>query len=88
MLTTQRGNSAQFGMDAVAIGARVGTKSPGQLVDGLLSLLVDADLPPQIRTSLIEYVDSGGGLSSSQAVDRSVRGVTHLIMSTPVYQMA
>jgi hypothetical protein len=88
-LTTQRGDSAPFGMDPVAISTRIGVGAPDRLVNGLLDLLVDGDVPAQVRDSLVDYVAAGGGLSPGSATfDRSIRGAVHLIMSTPVYQMA
>jgi uncharacterized protein (DUF1800 family) len=88
-LTTARGDAAPSGMDPAVVGGRMGTASPEQLVDGMLNLLVDGDVPPQTRKSLIDYVAGAGRLSpGSAAFDRSVRGVAHLIMATPVYQMA
>ncbi|MFN0074310.1 MAG: DUF1800 domain-containing protein [Chloroflexota bacterium] len=60
------------------------------LVDHCLQLLVDGDVAPEVRSELIQYVRSGPGAAEQltpAAVDEKVRGLLHLIMSLPVYQM-
>jgi uncharacterized protein (DUF1800 family) len=60
------------------------------LVDHCLALLVDGDVAPEIRAELVQYMRTGPGAAeqlSPQAVDEKVRGLLHLIMSLPVYQL-
>jgi hypothetical protein len=60
------------------------------LVDHLLSVLVDGDVPAGVRTELVQYMRSGPGATeqvTTAAVDEKVRGLLHLVMSLPVYQM-
>ena len=93
-LTTQRGNAAGRGIDPIAIVQQLGAATPDELVDGLLDLLVDGDVDPGLRDSLVDYVVGeyqgapSNFLRDPQRLDRTVRGTTHLIMATPAYQMA
>jgi uncharacterized protein (DUF1800 family) len=93
-LTSVRGQNAKYGMDPTAMLAQVGAHTPQELVDGLLDLLVDGDADPSARSQLVQYMTNGytgapDRFYSDQArTDRTVRGVAHLIMAMPVYQMA
>jgi len=93
-LSTLRGDNARFGLDPAAIVQHLGARTPEQVVDRLLDLLVDGDVPASVRGELLSYMtrDYVGSpesfLQDESRLDRTVRGVTHLIMSTPVYQMA
>lgn len=87
-LTTQRGNSAARGMDPGGMVNQIGAETPEQVVDGLLDLLVDGDVDPVVREGLLDYARTGYRAGASEWIDRAVRGTAHLIMATPVYQMA
>lgn len=71
-----------------------GLKNAAQLVDYFLKLLVDADVPPATRTRLIAYVSSDIKGNSVHAVpddatlDAKLRGLVHLIMTLPTFQLA
>jgi uncharacterized protein (DUF1800 family) len=92
-LVTLRGDNARYGLDPTAVVAQHGG-TPTQIVDGLLRDLVDGDVSGEVRNGLVNYMLTGyGGKTEDFAkdtgrVDRTVRAVAHLIMSTPVYQMA
>lgn len=87
-LTTQRGQNAHRGMNLAALAENLPVRAPQELVDGLLDLLVDGDVEPAVRQGLLDYARHGYGPADRQWVDRTLRGVAHLIASTPVYQMA
>jgi len=93
-LTSQRGDNAKLGMDPATAIAKFGARTPQQILDGLVDLLVDGDVQPAARTQLLAYMTNGYTGSPDafsgdrQRVDRTVRGVAHLIMSMPAYQMA
>ncbi len=93
-LTTQRGANAGFGMDPALTLRTIGAKTPEETVDGLLDLLMDGDAQPAARARLLAYMTDGynGGpqdfLADDERVDRTVRGVTHLIMAMPAYHLA
>ncbi|MPZ13268.1 MAG: DUF1800 family protein [Chloroflexi bacterium] len=93
-LTTQRGNNARFGMDPTALVERLGARTPAAVVSGLMDVLVDGDAAPAVRDALMAYATNGYDgnpddfAGATDQFDRAVRGVAHLIMATPVYQMA
>jgi len=93
-LTSARGDNASAGIDPVALVARLRARTAAEIVDGLLELLVDADVAPAARQRLLDYVTDGFSgppesfTADAQRVDRTVRGATHLAMALPVYQMA
>jgi hypothetical protein len=64
-----------------------------RVVDHYLTLLVDGDAPAAVRTALIDFMnrnDAGPDPFTFTAtqINRKVRGLVHLIMSLPEYQMA
>jgi len=93
-ISTARGDNARFGLDPAAVIQKLGARTPAQIVDGLLDMFVDGDVPRPTRDQLIAYMNRGYSgapeafTQDAARVDRTVRGVAHLIMSTPVYQMA
>ncbi len=63
------------------------------VVDHYLALLVDGDVPAAVRTALIDFmnrVDAGPVpfTFTTAKVNEKVRGLVHLILSLPEYQMA
>ena len=93
-LATLRGDNADRGLNPTALLERLGARTPVQIVEGLLDLLVDGDVPAAVPGALVDYMAgmdraSADDLTRDEAwVDRTVRSVAHLIMATPVYQMA
>lgn len=71
-----------------------GLKSAGDVVDYFLKLLVDNDVPPSTRAKLVSYVSSDiSGNPINQLPDDEImacklRGLVHLIMTLPTYQLA
>jgi hypothetical protein len=68
--------------------------SAGDLVDHLLTLLVDGQAAADERATLVDYASGGRGegaslasLSQNERTER-VRGTAYLIMSGPAYQLA
>jgi uncharacterized protein (DUF1800 family) len=93
-LTTQRGDNAQYGMNPTTLLQRLGGGTPAQIVDRMLDLLVDGDVPGSVRDGLVAYLNAGYNgqpedfTKDAARVDRTMRGLAHLIVATPVYQMA
>ena len=93
-LTTQRGDNAHFGLDPADFLRKLGASTPAQIVDRSLDLLVEGDVSPEIRDGLVAYLTNGYEgrpeefTGDAGRMDRTLRGLVHLIMSTPVYQMA
>ena len=67
-----------------------GITSPEALVDFYLALLVDGDVTPEARQSLVDYLNSAGplALDDSGALDLKARGLVHLALAVPAYQLA
>ena len=91
---TARGDNAKYGLDPAALIQKLGARTPQQIVDGLLDMFVDGDAPQAVRDQLVAYMTRGYSGSpeaftqDAGRVDRTVRGVAHLVMATPIYQMA
>ena len=64
--------------------------SPDALVDYYLGLFVDGDATPEARQALIDYLNAPSALSLSDggALDLKARGLVHLALATPTYQLA
>ena len=67
-----------------------GLQTADQVTDHYLDVLVDSDVPPEVRASMIAYLNDPSPFDAANAATRDVkvRGLVHLIMSTPVYQSA
>jgi uncharacterized protein (DUF1800 family) len=67
-----------------------GITSAEGLVDFYLALLVDGDVTPEARQALIQYLDTSGppALDDSDTLDLKARGLVHLALATPTYQLA
>src|ERR1051326_1435324 len=63
--------------------------SPDGLVDYYVGLFTDGDVTPEARQALIDYLNSAGALSlnDSAAIDLKARGLVHLALATPTYQL-
>jgi uncharacterized protein (DUF1800 family) len=65
-----------------------------ELVDYFLNLLTDNDVSKITRQSLVSYVSSGlsdgesANLQDNKLLDMKLRGLVHLIMTLPAYQLA
>jgi uncharacterized protein (DUF1800 family) len=64
--------------------------SPDGLVDYYLELLVDGDVTPEARQALVDYLNASGPLAvnDSGALDSKARGLVHLALAAPTYQLA
>ncbi|HEY7119821.1 MAG TPA: DUF1800 domain-containing protein [Tepidisphaeraceae bacterium] len=77
-----------------AIYDRRGVRTAEQVVDHLLAVLLDGELAPYSRARLIDYLkqDENGKPSpfklTAEHFANRVRGVAHLTMCTPEYQLA
>ncbi len=75
------------------IAAEQGLTTVDETVDYFLSLLVDGDAPTSARARLIEYLstDMDGKkldhLPDGKVLDARLRGLIHLIMTLPTYQL-
>jgi hypothetical protein len=64
--------------------------TPDGLVDYYVGLLVDGDVTPEARQALIDYLNASGqpSLSDAATLDLKARGLVHLALATPTYQLA
>jgi uncharacterized protein (DUF1800 family) len=67
-----------------------GIGSPEGLVDYYVGLFVDGDVTPDARQALLDYVNASGSLALDDraALDMKARGLVHLAMAVPTYQLA
>jgi uncharacterized protein (DUF1800 family) len=71
-----------------------GLASAGDAVDYFLRLLVDDDAPPSTREKLVAYVSSDikgnpvDTIQDEETLAAKLRGLVHLIMTLPTYQLA
>lgn len=74
--------------------AKQNLNSAGQLVDYFLEILVDGDVPAATRSKLVAYVSSDikgnpvDQVPDENTLDAKLRGLVHLIMTLPTYQLA
>ena len=87
-LCTAREDATRTTFDPLAGPASDGPTTPEAVADHYLRLLVDGDVPPEVRASLVAYLSDGAPFDIAATGDAKVRGLVHLIMSTPVYQSA
>lgn len=72
-------------VDAAAIASARTT--PEAWVDYWAELLLDGDLPAASRAALLAYAQEGAGAANG-AADSKVRGLAHLVMSSPLYHLS
>ena len=63
--------------------------SPDALVDFYTGLFVDGDLTPEARQNLVDYLNNPSPMSlgDSAAIDLKGRGLVHLALAAPTYQL-
>jgi uncharacterized protein (DUF1800 family) len=71
---------------------RLGLTTAQQIVDHYLDFLVDGDVPVAVRTNLYNFMNNNDAgpapfTGTSTQINQKVRGLVHLIMSLPEYQM-
>ncbi|HEY7068222.1 MAG TPA: DUF1800 domain-containing protein [Chloroflexota bacterium] len=59
------------------------------LIDHFAELFLDGDLPASSRAALLDYARDGADPAADpNAADRKIRGLAHLVMASPLYQLA
>jgi hypothetical protein len=91
-ISSEKFNEAESRFSPSQIVYRQGLKNVNDMVDYFLNLLVDNDVPASARTRLVEYVSHKSGGESAvldeRMLDAKLRGVVHLIMTLPSYQLS
>ncbi len=86
-LATGRDASKPYFTDVPAQIQSRGITSADGLVDFYLGVLVDGDASPEARQTLVDYLN-GAALDDGAALDMKARGLVHLALAAPSYQLA
>ncbi len=92
-LTQEKFDAVEGYLKPTALVASQGLQTANQMVDYFLNLLVDGDVPSSTRSDLLQYLstDSSGKainpLQNDKTLDSKLRGLIHLIMTLPTYQL-
>ena len=89
-LASGRDSAKPYFADVAGQVTSKGVTSPEGLVDYYLGLLVDGDATPEARPALLEYLNTSGplALDDRAALDLKARGLVHLALAAPTYQLA
>jgi len=87
-LCTAREDTTRTTFDPLPALSAAGLTTAEAVADRYLRLLVDGDVPPEVRAALVAYLNDGGPFDLAAHGDIKVRGLVHLIMATPIYQSA
>jgi len=92
-ITSQRFNEIEKYFGAQQLMQKQGLHNPKEIVNYFLALLVDDDVPETARRRLVEYAGSDisgkplDGDPDEKTLDAKLRGLVHLIMTLPSYQI-
>ncbi len=93
-ITQEKFDAIEAYITPAALVKQQGLTNPDDTINYFLSLLVDGDVPASTRAELKKYVttDYSGkvfnGKPDDQIMDAKLRGLVHLIMTLPTYQLA
>lgn len=88
-ITTAREAGKPYFTDINGHVKSLGLDTPDALVDYYARLLVDGDLTPEAREALKQYLAPNGTFTfDERTIDQKVRGMVHVAMSLPAYQLA
>ncbi len=93
-ITGQKFNDLEGYISPSELAAGQRLKDAGEMVDYFLSMLVEGDVPPSTRQRLTAYVSSDlagrplAAIPDDTTLDAKLRGLVHLIMTLPTYQLA
>ncbi len=86
-LASARGEHGESYLDPAELVHRY--RTPEGVVDHLAEVLLDGDCPAASRAALLDYArDASAGVNDDDAADRKIRGLAHLIMASPLYQLS
>ncbi|MCL6642144.1 MAG: DUF1800 family protein, partial [Candidatus Bipolaricaulota bacterium] len=86
LLATARGGTVGvFAPESLLQGKSFQT--PGELVDHLAQVLGPLRLSERTRQLFVDYLAEGGFQLNPQTIDNKVRGLIHLMMALPHYQL-
>lgn len=92
-ISTQKFDTADGYINPVKLAKNYNVSTASSMVDNLLATLVDGDVPSNTRKKLLAYVASDPSgkeqaeVPTGKALDVKMRGLIHLIMTLPSYQL-
>ena len=93
-ISTQKFDAKEGYINPEVLAHQFESKSANDMVDYFLARLVDSDVPAAARKKLLEYVCSNADgselktMPDAKTLDLKMRGLLHLIMTLPSYQLA
>jgi len=93
-ISTTKFDAKEGYINPEVLAKQFGSKNAKDMVDYFLARLVDEDVPSSARKKLLEYVSTGidgselTTLPDAKTLDIKMRGLLHLIMTLPSYQLA
>lgn len=93
-ISTQKFDTVDGYINPTKLAEKYNVNSAADMVDNLLAALVDGDVPRNTRKKLLSYVATdltGKQLETApngKTLDVKMRGLIHLIMTLPSYQLA
>ncbi len=89
-LATGRDSTKPYFVDVPAQLQAHTVSSTDGLADYYLNLLVDGDVTPEARQALVDYLNSSGPLvlDDTAGLDLKARGLVHLALAIPTFQLA
>ena len=92
-LTSTEDNRFGRRCDPVALFARHGKTTDEEIVDFLLELFLQSDVPAESRSRLLEYLAKARGAAApaywtpDDAANHRLRAVAHLVLTLPEFQL-
>lgn len=93
-MSTGRFNEVLKQSTPLQIVEKQGLNNSREIVEYFLALMLDSDVPASTQKRLITYVasDINGNpvdrIPDEKTLDAKLRGLTHLIMTLPTYQLS
>jgi uncharacterized protein (DUF1800 family) len=93
LITSNKFNRLEQYTSASDLMYKQGLRNARQVVNYFAELLVDGDMPQSTYTTLTNYMSSNSTgtkttkIMDNQTLDAKLRGVVHLIMTLPTYQL-
>jgi hypothetical protein len=93
-ITQQKFDALEGYISPSQMVANQGLTNARGMVDYFVNLLVDGDIPEPAKAELIKYVSSDisgksvAAIPDDKLLDAKLRGLVHLIMTMPTYQLS
>lgn len=92
-ISSQKFDAKEGYINPEVLSHQYGSTSAKDMVDYFLARLVDADVPSTTKKKLLEYVSTIDNkeltnIPDAKTLDMKMRGLLHLIMTLPSYQLA